>query len=131
MREILRVQKLGKNYGGYHGERIHIRAVLRDVETAAQQHDWSSEIFHDAGEFKLFALHRTCRDQAKRRRIYISAGIHGDEPAGPLTALKLLRGNNWPENAEIFLLPCLNPVGFTLNSRTNLTHQSKGKCGWH
>lgn len=120
MREILRVQKLGKNYGGYHGERIHIRAVLRDVETAAQQHDWSSEIFHDAGEFKLFALHRTCRDQAKRRRIYISAGIHGDEPAGPLTALKLLRGNNWPENAEIFLLPCLNPVGFTLNSRTNL-----------
>jgi len=120
LREILRVQKLGKNYGGYHGERIHIRAVLRDVETAAQQHDWSSEIFHDAGEFKLFALHRTCRDQAKRRRIYISAGIHGDEPAGPLTALKLLRGNNWPENAEIFLLPCLNPVGFTLNSRTNL-----------
>lgn len=114
------MQKLGKNYGGYHGERIHIRAVLRDVETAAQQHDWSSEIFHDAGEFKLFALHRTCRDQAKRRRIYISAGIHGDEPAGPLTALKLLRGNNWPENAEIFLLPCLNPVGFTLNSRTNL-----------
>ena len=47
------------------------------------------------------------------------AGIHGDEPAGPLAALRLLQENNWPPNAEIFLLPCLNPVGFTLNKREN------------
>lgn len=121
MREILRVQKLGKNHGGYHGETINIRAVLNDVEIAAHQHGWHSEIFHDTGEFKLPALHRRpeVRSQRTKARIYISAGIHGDEPAGPLAALKLLQENNWPPDAEIFLLPCLNPIGFTLNSRGN------------
>jgi len=121
LREILRVQKLGKNLGGYLGETIDIRAVLRDVEIAAQQHGWSSETFYDTGEFKLFALHRKpeARSQKSEARIYISTGIHGDEPAGPLAALKLLQENNWPENAEVFLLPCLNPIAFTLNTRGN------------
>jgi len=56
-------------------------------------------------------------------RIYISTGIHGDEPAGPLAALKLVHENRWPKNAEIYLLPCLNPTGFTLNRRES----SEGK----
>jgi murein peptide amidase A len=114
--------RLGKNHGGYHGETIDIRAVLRDIAIAAQRSGWHSEIFHEAGEFKWLALHRkplsTLNSQLSTR-IYISTGIHGDEPAGPLAALKLLQENNWPENAEIFLLPCLNPIGFTLNSRGN------------
>ena len=111
------MERFGKNKGGYHGETIDIRAVLRDVETAAQQHGWTSEIFHDTGEFKLFALRRTCRDEAKRRRIYISTGIHGDEPAGPLAALRLLQENRWPANLDLWLCPCLNPMGFVLNRR--------------
>jgi protein MpaA len=119
--EILRVQKLGKNLGSYLGETIDIRAVLRDVETTAQQYGWTSEIFHESGEFKWFALHRKpeVRSQKSEVRIYISTGIHGDEPAGPLAALRLLRENNWPPGAEIFFLPCLNLVGFTLNKREN------------
>ena len=39
------MEKLGKNHGGYHGETIDIRAVLRDIQAAAQQHGWTSEIF--------------------------------------------------------------------------------------
>ena len=115
------MQKLGKNHGGYHGETIDIRAVLRDIEIAGQQRGWNSEVFHEQAEFKWFALHREpeVRSQESEVRIYISAGIHGDEPAGPLTALKLIQQNTWPEHAEIFLLPCLNPIGFTLNQRKN------------
>ncbi len=120
MREILRVQKLGKNHGGYHGETIDIRAVLRATELAAQQHGWSSENFHTADGFNWLALHRAATESRKpEARIYISAGIHGDEPASSLAALKLIQENNWPENTEIFLLPCLNPIGFSLNRRGN------------
>src|SRR5271154_7510076 len=122
LREILRVQKLGKNLGGYFGETIDIRAVLRDVETAAQQYGWTSEIFHESGEFKWFALHRkplSTFNSQPSTRLYISTGIHGDEPAGPLATLRLLQENNWPPDAEIFFLPCLNPIGFTLNKREN------------
>jgi protein MpaA len=120
LREILHVQKLGKNLGSYFGETIDIRAVLRDVAAAAQQQGWTSEIFHESGEFKWLTLHRKpIRTSNFSLRIYISAGIHGDEPAGPLAALRLLQENNWPPDAEIFFLPCLNPVGFTLNKREN------------
>jgi murein peptide amidase A len=111
------MERLGKNHGGYHGETIDIRAVLRDVEVAAQQHGWTSEIFHDTGGFRLFALRRSplsiCNPQSPIR-IYISTGIHGDEPAA-----RLLQEHRWPENAEIFLLPCLNPMGYVLNRREN------------
>jgi protein MpaA len=121
LHDILRVQKLGKNHGGYHGETIDIRAVLLDVEIAAKKSGWHSEIFYEQGDFKWLTLHRKpeAGSQKPEARIYISAGIHGDEPAGPLAALRLLQENNWPPNAEIFFLPCLNPVGFTLNKREN------------
>jgi murein peptide amidase A len=122
LREILRVQKLGKNHDGYHGETIDIRAVLHDVEIAAQRNGWRAEVFHEQAGFKWFALHRAplqIRNPQSPRRIYLSTGIHGDEPAGPLAALRLLQENRWPPNAEIFLVPCLNPIGFTLNKREN------------
>ena len=121
MREILRVQKLGKNHGGYHGGTIDIRAVLRDVERSAQLHGWVSDYFHESGDFKWLALRRDSSLCAPHSalRIYISTGIHGDEPAGPLAALKLVHENRWPKNAVIYLLPCLNPAGFTLNQRGN------------
>jgi hypothetical protein len=114
------VKRLGKNHGGYFGERIDTHALLRDATAAARQHGWASEIFHEAGEFKWFAFHRPAFSAINAQptsRIYISAGIHGDEPASPLAALKLLQENIWPEHAEIFLLPCLNPIGFTRNTR--------------
>lgn len=116
------MQKLGKNHGGYHGETIDIRAVLRDVKLAAQAHGWTSQSFHKTGDLELLALHRAplaTRHPPPAFRFYLSAGIHGDEPAGPLTALRLLQADNWPPNLELWLLPCLNPGGFVLNTRGN------------
>ncbi len=116
------MQRLNKNKGGYHGETIDIRAVLRDIETAARQHGWTAETFGHQGEFKLLALHRrppsTLNPQLSTK-VYLSAGIHGDEPAGPLAALRLLQENHWPANAELRFCPCLNPTGFALNRREN------------
>jgi protein MpaA len=120
LREIPRVQPLGLNRGGYCGETIDIRAVLPEIEAAAPPRGWTVEVFHAAGGFKWLALHRRAAPDAPRpARIYLSTGIHGDEPAGPLAALRLLQENRWPDHAEIFLLPCLNPAGFTLNRREN------------
>jgi len=116
------MQQLGKNHGGYHGETIDIRAVLREAEAAAKQHGWISETFHTSGEFKWLALHReaSLSDASQvARRVYISTGIHGDEPAGPLAVRRLLEANRWPETFELFLCPCLNPTGFLSNRREN------------
>lgn len=69
----------------------------------------------------LFLLHKAART-AKRECPHwiVSAGIHGDEPAGPYTLLKLLQEENF--FCELFnwtLFPILNPVGFSLGTREN------------
>ncbi len=115
------MERLGKNHGGYRGETIDIRARLHSIEAVAQRHGWTSETFGQQGEFKLLALHRSgLRRKPSASRIYLSTGIHGDEPAGPLAALQLLQQNRWPANAECWLCPCLNPLGFVLNRRENV-----------
>ena len=103
----------------YFGETIDIRGVLGEVQGAAPALGWTPEIFHAHRDFEWLALHRRPGVAANRKLIHISAGTHGDEPASPLAALKLIQDNQWPDNVEIFLLPCLNPVGFTLNQRVN------------
>ena len=113
------MKRLGKNLGGYHGETIDIRTVMQEIKTAAQQQGWQHELFYKTGDLDLLALHRAPLVTFHVSRIYISAGIHGDEPAGPLAALRLLQENPWPDNAELWLLPCLNPTGYILNSREN------------
>jgi protein MpaA len=109
--------RLGKNLGGYFGDTIDIGAVLRDTETAARQHGWRPEPLETGDGLQLQTWHRAA--PAARRRLYISTGIHGDEPAGPLAARQLLQDNFWRTDLEVWLCPCLNPTGFPLNRREN------------
>jgi len=115
------VQRLGKNVGGYFGDQIPISEILRNIESTASQHGWVSEDFLQLDDLRLFALRRTLvlRVPHAAIRIYISTGVHGDEPAGPLAALELLQANTWPENCEIIFCPCLNPAGFIRSTREN------------
>ncbi len=53
-------------------------------------------------------------------RILISAGIHGDEPAGVETLLAFLKEKRFQKYPnELTLLPCLNPTGYELGTRNN------------
>jgi hypothetical protein len=121
LNEYLAMQRLGKNLGKYLGDTIEIQQVLRDIERAASEHGWNSETFFEAQDLKLVGLTRSAKSRGPgpQRRIYVSTGIHGDEPAGPLAALNLIRNNQWPENLDLWFCPCLNPLGFALNSREN------------
>lgn len=51
--------------------------------------------------------------------IYLSAGIHGDEPAGPLAALALMDAGAFPQGRHCIICPALNPGGLAAASRTN------------
>ncbi len=50
-------------------------------------------------------------------RIYISSGIHGDEPAGPEALLALLESGELDERASWWLVPVINPTGLALGTR--------------
>lgn len=113
-------QRLRKNISSYLGETIDIDAVLSDSLAAAKTHGWSIEEIPVSQKPSLFALtHSPSRITNHVSRIYISTGIHGDEPAGPLAVRQLLQENQWPDNASLSLIPCLNPTGLRLNRREN------------
>lgn len=61
----------------------------------------------------------TRRSPGSRPRIYISSGIHGDEPATPGALLHMLESELFDERATWFLCPLLNPAGYRLASREN------------
>jgi protein MpaA len=114
------VEPLAKNIGGYRGEVIDTPKVLREIEEAAQK--WTRDLIpvaSDAGTQPLdFVAYRRSPPNP-RKKVYLSAGIHGDEPAGPLAILQLLREDRWPADDAIWLCPCLNPSGLALNRREN------------
>jgi protein MpaA len=116
------VLRLGKNLGSYLGETIDIHQVLRDIEAATVGKNWECDIVPltsiEADPPVKFVAYRRLIE-SPRNRIYISAGIHGDEPAGPLAVLQLLQEDCWPADASIWLCPCLNPTGFSRNTREN------------
>lgn len=112
------MKRLNKNLGGYLGETVDIRSVLADVRRVAADNSWGAEVVRSDGGPELLTLHRPARLNPSQR-VYISSGIHGDEPAGPLACRRLLEENQWPEQVELWMCPCLNPTGFVLGRREN------------
>jgi murein peptide amidase A len=107
------MRRLLINIGGYKGEVIDIAAVLRDAAQAASEAGWTALPITDS----LVGYERVTT--AAHANVYISTGIHGDEPAGPLAVLELLKENIWPANLNLWVIPCLNVRGYELNTREN------------
>jgi murein peptide amidase A len=107
------MRRLLINIGGYKGEGIDIDKVLRDIAKTAGATGWKTLPITDA----LQGYERTT--EGGKTNVYISAGIHGDEPAGPLAVLELLKENAWPAGVNFWLVPCLNPRGYALKTREN------------
>lgn len=92
-------------------------AFIAQIEAAATAAGFRVERFGEIGALPLIAL--TKRTRGPRPRIYLSAGIHGDEPAPPLALLEMLRRGVFDTRAVWFICPLLNPVGFARRTREN------------
>ena len=92
--------------------------MLADVHDAASRCGWQIQSLTAAPGIEITALHRPAPETARAPvRIYLSAGIHGDEPAGPLAAQQLIEEDRWPRHCELWFCPCLNPTGFPRGTR--------------
>lgn len=105
----------------YRGEPIEIHSVLKRIACAAKP-PWVQDNVSVSDErlpqrTTAIAYRRTSRYPHKR--VYLSTGIHGDEPAGPLAIAQLMEGGAFPDHAEVWICPCLNLSGFYRNSRQN------------
>src|SRR5579863_5315868 len=97
------------------GAPIDPLALAGRFENAASEQGFRTEIFGRIAGTPLLAL--TKRTRGPRPRIYLSAGIHGDEPAPPLALLALLESGAFDTRAVWFLCPMLNPGGLALGTR--------------
>jgi len=112
--EHTRIERLGRNRNGYLGERLDAKSVVEECGAKAAAAGWTVDKILSSTPADLLGLTRRGKGGA---RVYLSAGIHGDEPAGPLAVRELLTRNTWPPDLDIWICPCLNPAGFELNTR--------------
>jgi murein peptide amidase A len=87
------------------------------IEAVARTRGFRVERFGEIAGVPQLALTR--RTRGPRPRIYLSAGIHGDEPAPPLALLNLIDRGVFDARAVWFICPLLNPAGFTCRTREN------------
>ncbi len=72
--------------------------------------------YGEAFGYPLFAL---LRPAPGKPRVYLSSGIHGDEPAAVHAMLKLLEDKALPPQFDYTLCPLINPTGISLAQREN------------
>jgi hypothetical protein len=101
--------------------RVHdYRHLVRRWRAISRGAGLKLEEFARQGEYPVYCV-RTAADPAAGG-LYISAGIHGDEPAGS-EGLACWAEANLAAHARgplpLFLLPCLNPWGLVNNQRAD------------
>jgi protein MpaA len=92
------------------------RFLIRRWRAVARKAGLSLRPLAQAGDYPLYFL----RSKALQTSggLYISAGIHGDEPAGTEALISWAEENAGRLNTlPLLLLPCLNPWGLINNRR--------------
>src|SRR4051812_16318284 len=92
-------------------------ALATRLQAAGRAAGFRVERYGEVDGFPLLAL--TKRSPGIHPRIYLSAGIHGDEPAPPLALLEIIEAGVFDARATWFICPLLNPVGFGRGVREN------------
>lgn len=95
---------------------MNVEYYLERLGEEARRSGFRLREYGTAGGFSLPMLERLGKRE-EAARIYISAGIHGDEPAGPMAILDLLRRRELPEAFHYTIYPLLNPRSLVAGTR--------------
>ena len=93
------------------------KELVNRFAEAGDRHGFRVQTMTEIDGCPLIAL--TKRVPGPRPRVYVSSGVHGDEPAAPLALLDLLERGVFDSRAVWFLIPMVNPTGYRQGSREN------------
>src|SRR5437879_871809 len=85
--------------------------------TLAQRAGFQVERFGEIHGHALLAATKPA--PASRACLYLSTGIHGDEPAPPWALLRMVEQGIFDDRCSWILCPLLNPAGFLARTRGN------------
>jgi len=91
-------------------------AFLREWSQVSALRGFESEMFGEVGGFPLLA---SSKGDPSQPSIYLSSGIHGDEPSGPQALLGLLNEDFFDDRFHWLICPTLNPTGLEAGTREN------------
>jgi protein MpaA len=99
-------------------------ALLRRWRSAARLAGWRIQELTTAGSWPVLAIESPAAADGATGGLYVSAGMHGDEPAAAWGMLHWFeaRGKSMAIH-PVALVPCFNPHGLTANTRTD--HQGE------
>lgn len=86
------------------------------LKKACERLDIHVTIVGDVGPYKFVKL---VINPDVEPTLLITAGIHGDEPAGPYGVVEWLTKAEYPDDLRIIIIPLINPSGFDDNERNN------------
>ncbi len=89
---------------------------LKEWRDEAAARGFQSESFVELAADPLLA---SAMGDPSKPTIYLSAGIHGDEPAGPQALLSLLKQDFFNDRFHWLICPALNPTGLVRKTREN------------
>tara|TARA_Y100000034_G_scaffold137007_1_gene218328 strand:- start:5667 stop:6182 length:516 start_codon:yes stop_codon:yes gene_type:complete len=100
-----------------------MKSIIRDVENDILEKCRSYSTDFEVLEHSYFNLiSLKTKNKKPVKKIILSGGIHGSEPAGSLAIVKFLNlilNISKEKNYEFLIFPCLNPSGLEVNTREN------------
>ncbi|MEM8867810.1 MAG: DUF2817 domain-containing protein [Verrucomicrobiota bacterium] len=97
---------------------INVDQLISELEVAGTRAGFSVAAYGEVAGYPLLGMIRY-GDADSGKATYLSAGIHGDEPAAPLALLELLRSDNLPSPHTFYICPVMNPNGLAAARREN------------
>ncbi len=92
------------------------RTYLSRWESLAGERGFSTETLLEVDDHPVFA---STKGDSSKPAIYLSSGVHGDEPSGPQALLQLLEAGDFDDRYQWLICPCLNPIGLAAGTREN------------
>ncbi len=102
----------------YTGEQIDIQSTLGSIDTLAVQCGFFTEPLLEIHDYRLKWYHKESPNK-DAKTIYMSAGVHGDEPAGVLAVADMFERGLFSEQLHWVIVPMVNPSGLARNTREN------------
>ncbi|MFK7851949.1 MAG: M14 family metallocarboxypeptidase [Akkermansiaceae bacterium] len=97
------------------GNVFELDSFLAKFASLAESRGFQSEVLCETENGPLVAWEKVGAGPV----VYISAGMHGDEPAGPLAVLDLMKRGFFDDGKHWMICPALNPEGLSANTREN------------
>lgn len=96
---------------------MDVSALIKDFDDALTAHGAERTLLCEVSGYPVYGYQ--VRQASAEQRVYISAGVHGDEPAGPLALLRLVQQGLLAASCNWFICPVLNPTGLAAGTREN------------